>query len=203
MARTRPGLTRDAILAAALSLIDESGIESCTMRAVATELGVEAMSLYWHVPGKEALLDGIVGRILGEVAAERDEAGEWQERLASFGHSFRNVLLRHPNALPLIAGRPFSAYAAAGRMAETGMATLAAAGFDRTTAIRAVRTVSRFVIGFTLLEVGMKDPTPPPVPDAPALNEILESVSSDDPTELFTFGLDTLVDGLEVRLRRG
>jgi TetR/AcrR family tetracycline transcriptional repressor len=200
--RPRPGLTRDAILGAAVGIIDESGLDACTMRAVAAELGVEAMSLYWHVPGKEALLDGIVDRILGEVAAEREEVGDWRTRVASFGDSFHRVLLRHPNALPLIAGRPFGAYAAAGRMAEVGIASLEEAGFDRRSAIRAARTISRFVIGFTLLEAGLKAPLSPPLPDAPALAEILDAVATEDPDELFRFGLETMVDGLEARLRR-
>lgn len=202
MARPRPGLTRDAILAAALGIIDESGLEACTMRAVAAELGVEAMSLYWHVPGKEALLDGIVERILGEVSVEREEIRDWRTRVVSFGESFHSVLLRHPNALPLIAGRPFGAYVAAGRMAEAGIASLEQAGFDRRSAIRAARTILRFVIGFTLLEVGMQTPVATPLPEAPALADIMESVATDDPTELFNFGLETMVDGLEARLRR-
>lgn len=203
MARPRPGLTRDAILAAALGIIDGSGLDACTMRAVASELGVEAMSLYWHVPGKEALLDGVVDRILGEVAAEREEIGDWRTRVVSFGDSYHKVLLRHPNALPLIAGRPFGAYAAAGRMAEGGIASLEQAGFDRRSAIRATRTISRFVIGFTLLEASTTEPMPPPPPDAPGLAEILDAIATDDPGELFSFGLETMVDGFEARLRRG
>lgn len=206
MARTRPGLTRDAILAAALGIIDENGIEACTMRAVAAELGVEAMSLYWHVPGKEALFDGVVERMLDEVAAEsREEPTEWRPWMGAFGNICHSVLLRHPNAIHLIAGRPFGAHVAVGRMAETGLPTLEAAGFDPRSAIRALHTVTRFVLGFTLLEVSTPPiavPSPAPASDSPTFADFLEAVSDEDQGELFRFGLEALLDGLEARLRR-
>jgi AcrR family transcriptional regulator len=188
---------------AALGIIDASGVEACTMRAVAANLGVEAMSLYWHVPGKEALLDGVVERMLGEVAGEHvEDPIEWRPRMQAFGHAYHTVLLRHPRAIHLIAGRPFGAYVAASRMAETGLPTLIAAGFDERSAIRAIRTVTRFVLGFTLLEVSTAT-NPPPVPEpSSALAHIIEAVGSDDQGALFRFGLDVLLDGLEARLRR-
>lgn len=200
MARTRPGLTRDAVLAAALAIIDDGGLDACTMRAVASALGVEAMSLYWHVENKDALLDGVVELILMEVVSEREELTDWRDRLGTFAYVFRNVLLRHRNAVPLLANRRLGAYTSAGRMTEAGIASLEAAGFDRRTAIRAARTVSRYVVGFTLAEAGPRRDPPPPDPDAPALGDLLEAVAREDPKELFAFGLETLLDGLEARL---
>ena len=173
MARTRPGLTRDAVLVAALAIIDESGLKACTMRRLARTLGVEAMSLYWHVANKDALLDGVVELILAEVAAAREEVEGWRERLAAFAYVFRSVVLRHPNAVPLLASRRLGAYAAGGRMTETGIASLEAAGFDRHTAIRAARTVSRYVVGFTLAESGTTGDTPPRLPSSSALGDLL------------------------------
>jgi len=201
MPQARPRLSRDAVLEAALTIIDEGGLEACTMRAVAGELGVEAMSLYWHVPNKDALLDGVIERILTEVEHDRGEHDDWRERLWDFAGAFRRAILRHRNALPLIAARPQGAYLAAGRMAETGIASLERAGFDRETAIRAARTVSRYVIGFTMAE-WIPQPEPPPPAASPALDDLLASVTGDDHEELFEFGLETLVEGLEARLRR-
>jgi TetR/AcrR family transcriptional regulator, tetracycline repressor protein len=195
MSRTRPRLTTDAVLGAALGLIDDAGLEACTMRAVAAELGVEAMSLYWHVPGKEALLDGVVGLVLAEVADEREQLDDWRDGLAAFAHTFRGVMLRHPEVAALIAARPLGAYAAAARMTEK-------AGFDRRTAIRASRSVARYVVGFVLAEVA-GGPGDPPAPTAsPALDELLAHVAGDDPGELFGFGLEVMLDGLEARVRR-
>lgn len=201
MARTRPGLTRDAILVAALRIIDESGLEACTMRAVAAELGVEAMSLYWHVPGKEALLDGVVELILREVEAEQADAASWQDAFRVFGRTFRGVLLRHPNAVQLLVSRALGAYSAASASAARALALLGAAGFDRATSVRAVRSMVRFVVGSTLLEFGAAQ-APPAPRAAPELADLVEALHSEDPDALLTFGLETMIDGLELRLSR-
>jgi TetR/AcrR family transcriptional regulator, tetracycline repressor protein len=202
VSRTRPPLTRDAVLDAALRLIDRSGLDACTMRAVAGELGVEAMSLYWHVASKDALLDGVVERLLAEVEPAPSRAGDWRGDMDAFARDFRAVALRHAPAVPLLASRAGAAYAAAGRMATVGIAELEAAGFDRATAIRAARTVARYVVGFTLAEAGATEVPPDAADLPPALGELIEAVARDDPEELFTFGLETLLDGLEVRLSR-
>jgi AcrR family transcriptional regulator len=201
VARTRPGLNRDAILAAALRIIDESGLDACTMRAVATDLGVEAMSLYWHVPGKDALLDGVVELVLREVETEQGPVETWQEAIMAFGHTFRGVLLRHPRTVQLLAGRPMSAYAAAATSAERALGLFADAGFDTETSVRAVRTMGRFVVGSILLEFGAS-PAPPAPRDMPALADLLDAVQDDDPAALLRFGLETMIAGLEARLRQ-
>lgn len=202
MSGSRPRLTRDAVLGAALAVIDDAGLEACTMRAVAGELGVEAMSLYWHVPGKEALLDGVVELVLAEVTAERGEGGDWRARTAAFAQTFREVILRHPNAVPLLARRALGAYAAAAQLAERGIVSLEEAGFDRATAIRATRTIARYVVGFTMAEAGSA-PVPEGAATPPLVEDLLARVVNDDPGELFSFGLETLLDGLEARLSRG
>ncbi len=202
MASRRPRLSRDAVLSAALTVIDEAGLEACTMRAVAAELGVEAMSLYWHVPGKEALLDGVAEKILEEVAAELRDAPDWRVGMESFAGTLRAVILRHPNAVSLIAARPLGTYAALGRMAETGMARMEAAGFDRDTTIRAGRTVTRYVLGFTLAEAARVALGPGPGAGPPGMDEVLAQIAADEPEDLFEFGLAVLLDGLEARLRR-
>lgn len=201
MASRRPRLSRDAVLSAALTVIDEAGLEACTMRAVAAELGVEAMSLYWHVPGKDALLDGVVERVLDEVAAEHRPVGDWREGLAAFATTFRAVILRHPGVASLLAARPLGAYATASQLTEQGVARLEAAGFDRPTAIRAARTVARYVVGFTLAEAARPLEEPGPT-SSPMLDELLDQVAHDDPGALFGFGLEVILDGLQARLGR-
>ena len=195
MTSERPRLNRDAVLRAAQAIIDERGLDACTMRAVAAELGVEAMSLYWHVPNKEALLDGVIELMIAEMDVDYAADGDWMSALRTSARTFRRVVLRHRNALPLLATRPLPAYAAASRMAEDSIASLEAAGFDRPTAIRCARTVSRYVMGFTFGERA-PDEAPPPS-DSPALDELLKSVAADDQEELFEFGLETMLKGLE------
>jgi AcrR family transcriptional regulator len=204
VSRARPALTRDAVLEAALRVIDERGLQACTMRAVARELGVEAMSLYWHVDGKDALLDGVVERVLSEVPAAPGTAAGWRADLDEFARGFRGVALAHPRAVPLLAARARAAYAAAGRVAEGRIASLEAGGFDRPTAIRAARTVARYVVGFTLAEGGDLRPAAAADPGAssPVLGELLRAVQHEDQEELFSFGLEALIDGLQARLGR-
>jgi AcrR family transcriptional regulator len=201
VSRTRPRLSRDAVLAAALAVIDEAGLDACTMRAVAGELGVEAMSLYWHVPGKDALLDGVVERVLAEVAAELEEHDDWRQALSGFAHTFRDVMLRHPNTVVLMAARRLGAYAAAHTMTERGIAQLESAGFERVTAIRAARSVARYVVGFMLAEASDRGQDPAPTL-SPAVDELLAQVAHDDPGELFEFGLQAMLDGLQAALTR-
>jgi AcrR family transcriptional regulator len=195
MASERPRLTRDAVLGAAQSIIDEKGLDACTMRAVAADLGVEAMSLYWHVPNKDALLDGVVERILAELELDHPRDGDGMAALGAFARTFRRLILRHRNVVPLLVARPLPAYRAASRVTEQGIRALEDAGFDRQTAIRAARTLSRYVMGFTLAERPPEGAPPPS--DSPALDELLTSVAVDDPEDLFEFGLETLLRGLE------
>lgn len=206
MVTPRPRLSRDAILDAALEIIDDGGLEACTMRAVAADLGVEAMSLYWHVPGKEALLDGVVQRMLSS-APPYAHSPEWRAELNGIAHALRGILLEHPNAIPLLAGRALGSYAAASTTVETAVETLERAGFDRAAAIRASRTVYRYVIGFFLVEGTQRPGSLPPPPStiaavSPILVEVVDSVTSERSSDLFEYGLQTMLDGLEAGVRR-
>ena len=205
MATPRPRLSRDAILDAALEIIDGGGLEACTMRAVAADLGVEAMSLYWHVPGKEALLDGVVQRMLS-AAPRYEHSPEWRAELNGIAHALRGILLEHPNAIPLLAGRALGSYAAASKAVETAVGTLEGAGFDRASAIRASRTVYRYVVGFFLVEGSQRPGSRPPAPStipvgSPILADVAEAVTGEPSADLFEYGLQTMLDGLEVALR--
>jgi TetR/AcrR family tetracycline transcriptional repressor len=202
VATPRPRLSRDAILDAALEIIDDGGLEACTMRAVAADLGVEAMSLYWHVPGKEALLDGVVQRMLS-TAPPYEHSPEWRAELNGIAHAIRGILLEHPNAIPLLAGRALGSYAAASKTVETAVETLERAGFDRATAIRASRTVYRYVVGFFLVEGSQRPGSRPPSPaTSPILADVADSVTGEPELDLFEYGLQTMLDGLEAGLRR-
>jgi AcrR family transcriptional regulator len=108
MARTSDGipLSRERILAAAVTVADTSGLGEVTMRRVAAELGVEAMSLYHHVSGKEDLLDGVVTTLIGEITAGAEPAGpDWRENVRRRCLAAREVMLRHPWAPALLSTR--------------------------------------------------------------------------------------------------
>lgn len=99
-------LDRSAVISAAITLADDEGLERVTLRRLGARLSVTAMALYRHVPGKDALLDGMADALYGRIELPPGETA-WQDRLAQIARSTRDVLLAHPWAAPLFA-RPLS-----------------------------------------------------------------------------------------------
>lgn len=213
--RHRAPLSRDRIIRAALRLIDERGLERLTMRRLGAELGVEAMSLYKHVPGKEAILDGVREVLLRELAeslsAARADDG-WRAELARFATAYRALGLAHPEAFGLLAQGPERAYVAGREVAEAGLERLTAAGLDQHTAILAQRTVVRFVLGFSLIDQAAEGSGGPATDeelaalrtDQPLVGELMRSLGAETADrELFDFGLQALLEGLDTVIARG
>src|SRR5581483_3835282 len=101
----REPLTSGRIIDAALRIIDEEGLRALTMRRLGQELGVEAMSLYHHLPGKGAVLSGVAESLLSELRLDDADSGSWQDRLRRLARAYRGVAHAHPNAFPLIVMR--------------------------------------------------------------------------------------------------
>ncbi|MEQ8833271.1 MAG: TetR/AcrR family transcriptional regulator C-terminal domain-containing protein [Miltoncostaeaceae bacterium] len=197
---SRSPLTTDLIMDAALGLIDRAGLPACTMRAVARELDVQAMSLYWHVRDKDALLDGVILHVLREIAEPPARQHDWPDDIRAFARRFRRVILAHPNVAPLIAQRPTSAYVAAKRAAVTALGNLERAGFDRGEAVDVARAAVRFVFGFAITEAGRDPARDERFAGDGEMGALARAVAGDDPERLFEFGLDVLIDGISARL---
>ena len=150
----RAGITRDQVLDAAIHLVDQVGLTGLTMRALGRELGVEAMTLYHYVPNKEALVDGIVERVFVE-AARRDGGprDNWGTELRRYANKLRQGLLAHPGILPA-AMRPASTPAAL-EAVEVALRYLTDAGFRLGMALDMINSLTLFVIGHTVAEVGI------------------------------------------------
>ena len=101
----KAGLDVDRIVAAAVALADAEGLAGLSMRRVAAELGVGAMTLYTHVPGKGELVDLMLDSVLGELYGP-EPAGDWRARLTAVARANRDLFLRHPWALHVATGRP-------------------------------------------------------------------------------------------------
>ena len=100
-------LSKTEIFSKALQIIDAEGIEALTMRRLASDLGVEAMSLYHHVPNKEALLDGVVELALtAQAPAAPPLADDWKVTVVAAVCGFRRALIAHPNVLPHMITHP-------------------------------------------------------------------------------------------------
>jgi AcrR family transcriptional regulator len=204
----RRPLTRERIIAAALALVDASGLDALTMRRLGASLGVEAMSLYKHVPNKEAILDGIRERLLAEFSATLPAApaSDWRDDLARFARAYRAVGRAHPEAFSLLASAPGRAYVVGSDIAEQAIQRLMAEGLGRDDAIRAQRTVTRFVLGTGLLERAAADaPSPIADPelaalsgDRPLLGDLMRALGSSTDEALFDFGLEALLTGIGV-----
>lgn len=220
-------LSRAAIIDAALSLVDLKGPAGLSMRALGAKLGVEAMSLYRHVHGKEDLLEGVVDELTAElvVVMEREAAGHWQTFLQNVAHAVRDIAVAHPRAFPLIATRhpaapwlrpPLRSIEAV----DIFLRVLLQHGFTDEQAVGAYRGFSSFLIGQLLLEAAVRGAdvggtlagqgeTGPvstgeaqiaSLDDAPEVLRLRPLLSEDHSKEEFDTALEILLDRLEVDL---
>jgi AcrR family transcriptional regulator len=206
-ARTRGRLTRERILAAALQLVDLDGLEALTMRRLAEQLKVDPMTLYNHVDGKDALLDGIAEALWDEVEVPGGDR-DWKQALQSFATSLRGLAHRHPHSFGLLMGRGIMP-ARELQAIDAAIAALERAGLSREQGAEMIRTL----FGYGMLELS----TPPPAgasrteqivnltrtlpKDAPFhLVEVAQLVCDCDMDYQFNLGLDLIVSGLEARL---
>jgi TetR/AcrR family transcriptional regulator, tetracycline repressor protein len=125
--RTR--LTRAAVVDRALTLADQSGLDTLTIRKLAADLGVTPMALYWHFRSKEELLGGIADRIWSEIDTEVDWSAPWQDQLRGLYLSLLSVLRAHSSAPQLIMRGKKSGDASADAT-ETALEVLRRAGFS-------------------------------------------------------------------------
>jgi len=96
-------LQRGLIVAAALQLVDREGLKALSMRRLGAELGVDPMAVYYHLPNKQALLDAIVEAVMGSIDLSVDDPSKpVEERILTAAHAYRDVLLAHANALPIL-----------------------------------------------------------------------------------------------------
>jgi AcrR family transcriptional regulator len=155
-------LDRQRIVSSAVAFIDEFGLPGLTMRRLGSILGVEAMSLYRYVPGRENLLDAVVESILDEMVVDEEildaPRDGWQDFLQRLAHGVRRVALAHPKAFPLVASRPAEAPwlrppLRSLNTVEKFLAGLISEGFTDNSAVAAYRAFTSFLLGHLLLEV--------------------------------------------------
>lgn len=146
------GLTREAVLAAAVDLVDEHGLAALSMRRLGADLGVEAMALYHHVGSKDELLDGLVEHLFAEVVpAIIDASGRadgdpaWRAALRVAAHAMLETLLAHPNLVPVVLSRPAATSQVHGLL-EQLLGVLHAAGLPPGRSLDLVYAVIGFVV---------------------------------------------------------
>jgi AcrR family transcriptional regulator len=194
----RVKLSRQAILERALALADAEGLRAVTMRRLGAELGVEAMSLYHHVPSKEALLDGLVELMLEEARVVPPRP-DWRDHLKAHAYALRAAGHAHPRVMQLFATRVVQAPAWAGAVEDT-LAVLLAAGFEPAEAVHMYRLHATFVTGYVLWELRQADaPGLATYLDQldpvayPATHSLAGTLEATDPDEEFALGVEVLL----------
>jgi AcrR family transcriptional regulator len=201
-------LSRDLIVRTAVALIERDGAAAVSMRRLAAELGTGAMSLYNHVPNKAALLDAVAEHVLVEVELSADPSDDWREAARSLARSFREVAQRYPRSVMVVISRRPNSTAGL-RAVELALATVRAAGFHGSAAVRAMRTVVNYVLGCLLHEASQAEARSAggdqPLIDGDALvaagllnvRELLAALAEHDSEADFEFGLELLIGALD------
>ncbi|GAB2566070.1 TetR/AcrR family transcriptional regulator [Leucobacter ruminantium] len=215
MGERRP-LTEQRIVDAAVAVADEGGYAAISMRNVGKRLGVEAMSLYHHIAGKDALLDALVDRIFAMIELPPPDV-PWREGMRLRAASARSVLVAHPWALTLIDSRSHPGPALL-RHHDAVIGCLRRGGFSIELAAQAFSVIDAYVYGFALTERNL--PFDPEAGDGavdfaegasaaiapyPYLAELVSHLTSAGEyrfSDQFEEGLGVILDQLERRLER-
>jgi AcrR family transcriptional regulator len=211
--KRRAPLNRQRVLRAAVALADRGGLEALTMRKLAAEVGVEAMSLYNHVGSKDDLLDGMIDLVFGEIEPPA-AGGDWKAAMRERAVSTREALARHRWAIGEMEGRGTHGPANL-RLHDAVLGCLRAAGFSLEATVRAYSVQDAYIYGFALQERDMTPETPEDfaavaqqqmhdyqavLADYPHLVEVVGghvATAGYDSAAEFLFGLDLILDALD------
>ncbi len=206
----RPRLTRARVLAGALELADQIGVEAFTMRKLADVLEVKPMSIYHHVPSKEEIIDGIVDLVFGEIDLPPDDL-DWRAAVRIRCQSAREVLNRHPWAPPYLEGRTTPGPASLGH--HDAMLGCFRRGLPIDLVAHAYAIIDSYVYGFALQEASLPFGGGEGIADL--ADDLIEAMPADVYPNLveftravvvqpgysfgssFEFGLDLILDGLQ------
>lgn len=210
--RPRRALSRERVVAEALTVIITDGAGTLSMRALATRLGVVPAALYRHVRSKEQLLDLVVDGVLAEVDCQPGHALAWTEQIKALAHRLRAVLEDHPGIAGLLKTRdPLGPHSLA--LAEAFLAPLQAAGLPERETALAFSLIYDYTLGFalsdrtTVNEQRVQDTATRrqlhaffqslPADRFPALAALGELIWADNRDQRFTTSLDTLLSGIQ------
>lgn len=201
----RKPLTRDAIVDAALTLLEREGLQGLSMRKLAQELGSGAASLYWHVGDKEELLGLMLDRIVGEAEIVEPDPEHWQEQVKEMLRAARRLMLKRRDAAQLSLGR-IPAGPNSLPVMERQLAVLDAAGLPPRVISYAADMFALFVGGFAFEESMGHQGDPQalgeyfaslPPESFPTLSALAGDLTEGGADERFEFAIELLVKGLE------
>lgn len=206
-------LTPDAILHAALRLVDEQGIDALSMRRLAAELGVDPMAIYHHVPGKQALTAGLVAMVFAELRLPWDATqppSAWQHRVRAWAYAYHDLARAHPNLVLHLVTNPAASTVARLQAEEALYAALSDAGLAPAGIVAAAALLVDYLNGVALAEsTGLTESAGAEQtflarlheqpPDAlPTMRRVYQALAAPtSPLDAFGFALDILIAGIE------
>jgi len=207
-------LSRDAIVLAAVEVIDAEGVEAVSLRSVARRLGVDAKALYNHIESKDSLLDAIAGEVLSRMVVPA-LTGDLSIDLMAIAQAFRVAALSsHRGAATLVLSRPVESLANLAPL-EVTLAAFMGAGAEPEWAVHAVRTTLAYMTGTLLREasagltLGADDPEIAGPREAalvetglPHVARVAPYLSRLDHAREFDFGIKILIDAFVAQLER-
>ena len=203
--RRRPragGLTVERLVDAALSLVARDGLDSLTVRSLASSLGTSSATLYRHVASIDELLVLMVDRVLGGIDLLDDERPA-RERVTHISWEFRRVLLEHPGIVPALRASPLLGPNAM-RGAEAGLAGFLAMGFDDDIAVRGYLALIDYVLGSVFFDTasgGERNARASSLSSRTRTDTALathsDAIRSASSDEVFGLGVEAFLDGLE------
>ena len=213
-----PHIEPEAVVRAALEILDAEGLEHVTLRQISSKLGVQAPALYWHFKDKQDIIDDMAQAILVQGGLEdikrpRDPAA-WAEWLIETAHAVRRAMVSHRDGGRVVAGASFRARTLA-KLAILTTRVLNEAGFDLLHASLATGTTFDYIWGFVIEEQAGEGPEPEPAPpqgqevaspfaldlmDADLMDAIMTERDKLTATEKFEWGLRVIVSGLKPTL---
>jgi TetR/AcrR family tetracycline transcriptional repressor len=149
--RPADSLSKDRVVATALSIIDRAGMEAFSMRALAQALGVYPTAVYWYVANRNALLAEVVAHALRDVEPPED-AVDWTAWLKELFRRYRQAVRRHPNLAALMGAQMVSNAGVNPALVENILTVLASAGFKEERLVQAFNSVIATMTGFVTIE---------------------------------------------------
>ena len=211
--KPREPLSRERALQVAMAVADAEGLEALTMRRLAQELGVEAMSLYHHVPNKNDILDGMVDLVFAQIESPAG-SGDWKKEMRKRAHSARAALNRHPWAISLMESRAAPGIATL-QHHDAMLGSLRKGGFSVVLTAHAYSIIDAYLYGFVLQEQQLPFDAQSSEDTQAATRAIFEKIPEGALPHLveltmkhvlkpgysyakeFDFGLELILDGLE------
>lgn len=185
---TRESLTHERVVAAALQIVDRDGLDKLSMRRLGAELGVDPMAVYYYIPNKAALLDGLIDAVMTELGVpeprqEGEPVADWFVR--AFG-DFMETLRQHRNVLTVMAQRPVTGEAGM-RAAECVLRELRAIGLPPNDSMAALSALTTMTISLALMEASRDPETMDP-----SVRQKVEDFYQSLPPEEFPLVLDAI-----------